>query len=243
MWRIEHVEETRSTNDDVGHRLGAEEAGLVRVAGVQTAGRGRRAGRTWVAPRGSGLTFTTALPRALPPHALWCVTFWASLAIREAVARVTGATLDLVWPNDLLLGGRKCCGILCVSRVEGERAWVGVGSGINVLRPRDASLLAEITPPPAFLSDVAGEIDHARLLDAILGAYAATLGELDSPTSVARRWEREARLEGTPYELLLDEEATPRRVVARRIAADGSLIVHEGGRERAVSLADARIAR
>ncbi|TAM77949.1 biotin--[acetyl-CoA-carboxylase] ligase [bacterium] len=243
MWRIERVEETGSTNDDVAPRLGADEAGLVRVAGVQTAGRGRRAGRTWIAPRGSGLTFTTALPRALAPHALWCVTFWASLAIREAVARVTSVTLDLVWPNDLLLDGRKCCGILCVSRVEGERAWVGVGSGINVLRPRDASLLEGIAPTPAFLSDVAGNVDHARLLDAILNAYAAGLDELDHPTAVARRWEREARLEGTPYELLLDEESTPRRVIARRIATDGSLIVHEGGRERAVSLADARVVR
>ncbi|TAM91363.1 biotin--[acetyl-CoA-carboxylase] ligase [bacterium] len=243
MWRIERVEETGSTNDDVASRLGADEAGLVRVAGVQTAGRGRRAGRTWIAPRGSGLTFTTALPRALPPHALWCVTFWASLAIRQAITRVTSIALDLVWPNDLLLDGRKCCGILCVSRVEGERAWVGVGSGINVLRPRDAGLLEGVVPAPAFLSDAAGNVDPARLLDAVLDIYAANLPELDRPAEVARRWEREARLEGTPYELLLDEESTPRRVIARRIAADGSLIVHDGGRERAVSLADARALR
>jgi biotin-(acetyl-CoA carboxylase) ligase len=86
-------------------------------------------------------------------------------------------------------------------------------------------------------------VDPARLLDAVLDAYAANLHELDSPADIARRWEREAHLEGAPYELLLDEESTPRRVIARRIAADGSLIVHEGGRERAVSLADARALR
>ncbi|TAM60492.1 biotin--[acetyl-CoA-carboxylase] ligase [bacterium] len=243
MWRIEHVDQTGSTNDDVAARLGAQEAGLVRVAALQTAGRGRRAGRTWLAPRGSGLTFTAALPRPLPPHALWCVTFWAALAIRAAVVRVTGAVLDLTWPNDLLLGGRKCCGILCVSRVEGERAWVGVGSGINLARPRDASLLEGIVPAPAFLSDAAEGVDPARLLDAVLDAYTAGLPELDHPDAVARRWEREAHLNGTPYELREDDGTAVHRAIARRIAADGSLIVEENGRERSIALADARVVR
>lgn len=243
MWRIERVETTGSTNDDVAPRLGAQEAGLVRVADVQIAGRGRRAGRAWIAPPGSSLLFTAALPRPVAPHALWCVTFWASLAIREALQRSCGVTLDLAWPNDLLLDGRKCCGILCVSRVEGERAWVGVGSGINVHRPRDPSALAEIIPPPAFLSDAAANADRDHLLDAILSAYAARLDELDRPVGVARRWEAEARLDGTRYEILPDDESTAHTVIARRIAADGSLIVEEQGRERTVSLADARVLR
>jgi len=243
MWNIERVDETRSTNDDVGARLGVDGMGLVRVAEVQTAGRGRRAGRAWLAPRGSGLTFTTALPRPIAPHALWAVTFWAGLAIREAVREVTAVELDLVWPNDLLLGGRKCCGILCVSRVEGERAWVGIGSGINVARPRDAASIDGIVPPPAFLSDAAPAVDRDRLLDAILSAYAARLDELDTPAGVAARWECEARLNGTPYEVLLDDETAPRSVIARRLASDGSLIVDENGCERMVSLADARVLR
>ncbi|MDE2570916.1 MAG: biotin--[acetyl-CoA-carboxylase] ligase [bacterium] len=243
MWRIERVDETGSTNDDITPRLGAAEAGLVLVTDLQTAGRGRRAGRSWVAPRGSGLLFTAALPRPIAPHALWCVTFWASLAIRDAVRRTCGVAPSLIWPNDLLIEGRKVCGILCVSRIEGERAWIAVGSGLNVHRPRDGGALAEISPPPAFLSDLDPGADRGRLLDAILGAYAARLAELDDPHGVARRWEREAGLDGTPYQVVPDGETAPRSVIARRISYPGSLVVEQDGVERTVTLADVRLLR
>ena len=243
MWRIERLAETGSTNDDLAPRLGPEAAGVVRVAEVQTAGRGRRAGRRWIAPRGSGLLFTTALPRPVAPSALWCVTFWASLAIREAVRRACGVAPSLAWPNDLLLDGRKCCGILCVSRIQGSRAWVGVGSGVNVRRPDDASLTAAVEPPPAFLSDAAPAIDAERLLESVLAVYDERLRDLDDPDGVARRWERDAQLDGTSYDVLVDGEHAPRRVVARSIAGDGSLVAEENGRVRTIALADARVLR
>jgi BirA family biotin operon repressor/biotin-[acetyl-CoA-carboxylase] ligase len=154
----------------------------------------------------------------------------------------------LQWPNDLLLGARKCCGILCVSRVAGADAWVGCGVGLNVLRPAHDEALASVAPPPAFLSDVApeqaGASDRERILAAILAAFAARVDALDDPQGIARAWERRAQLAGTPYRIALDGEPAPFDAIAQSLAHEGSLVVKTGdGVERTIHLADARVLR
>lgn len=215
---------------------------MVLSAGFQRAGHGRR-GRSWVAPPGSSLLVTTILPRAVASESLWAVPFWTALGVADGIEVATGLKIDLQWPNDLLLEGRKCCGILCVSRVVGERAWVGCGTGVNVLRPPRNADLGAVDPPPAFLSDRAPRVQRRAVLDAILAAYERLLGELDRPEAIARAWERRAGLDGTPYRLLVDGEAVPFEAIARRLAPDGALIVERDGAERRIALADARVVR
>ncbi len=243
MFYVRSYSETDSTNDDALPLLGMpEHAGLVLSADYQRAGKGRRA-RTWIAPPGSSLLVTAILPRAVRTDALWAVPFWTALGVADGIEAATGLRVTLQWPNDLLLDGKKCCGILCVSRVVGKHAWVGCGTGINVRRPVGDATLAEIDPPPAFLSDAAAGVERARVLDAILGAYAASLNDLEHPAEIARAWEQRATLDGTPYRILLDGEANPFVAIARRIAADGALVVEHDGIERRISLADARVVR
>jgi BirA family biotin operon repressor/biotin-[acetyl-CoA-carboxylase] ligase len=240
---IRDVAETESTNDDALALLGRPDgAGVVLVADYQRAGRGRRA-RAWVAPPGSSLLFTTVLPRAISRDALRAVTFWTALGVADGIEAATGLRVSLQWPNDLLIAGRKCCGILCVSRVSGDDAWVACGTGINVRRPADDPALAAIEPPPAFLSDSMPGVERKTVLDAILAAYAARLDAFDDPDRVARDWERRAGLDGTPYRLLVDGESEPFDAVARRLDPDGSLVVEHAGVERRISLADARVLR
>jgi len=235
--------ETGSTNDDAAPLLGLpESAGLVLWADFQTTGRGRRA-RSWVAPPGSSLLFTTLLPRTIDADALWAVPFWTALGVADGIEAATGIRVALQWPNDLLIDGRKCCGILCVSRVVGPRAWVGCGTGINVARPSGDDALEAIEPPPAFLSDRAPAVDRRVVLDAILAAYEGLLGDLDRPHAVARAWERRAELDGTPYRIVLDGAAAPFDATARRLGSDGALVVECAGAEREVALADARVLR
>jgi len=243
VFEIRSYAETDSTNDDAVELLGhTGGAGLVLLADYQRAGRGRRA-RNWVAPPGSSLLFTTLLPRPVRAEALWAVTFWSALGVAAGIEAATGLRVDLQWPNDILLDGRKCCGILCVSRVVGAQAWLGCGSGINVHRPPFDAALEAITPPPAFLSDAAPGVDRGAVLDAILAAYAAHLDDLDDPAGIARAWERRAGLDGTPYRLLLDGTDEPFDAVARRISGSGALVVEHAGREREIALADARVLR
>jgi BirA family biotin operon repressor/biotin-[acetyl-CoA-carboxylase] ligase len=243
VFEIRYYAQTESTNDDAVPLLGLpENAGAVLWADYQRAGHGRR-GRSWVAPAGSSLLVTTILPRAVASESLWAVPFWTALGVAGGIEAATGLHLDLQWPNDLLLEGRKCCGILCVSRVVGERAWVGCGTGINVLRPPGKADLAGVDPPPAFLSDRAPTVQRRDVLDAILAAYERLLGELDRPEAIARAWERRAGLDGTPYRLLVDGDEAPFEATARRLSPDGALIVERDGAERRVALADARVAR
>lgn len=240
IFHVRHTAETASTNDDVARELGTPEGrGLVLVTDYQTQGAGRK-GRRWIAPAGSALLFTAALPESVATATLWAIPFWTALAVRDALATF-GISVTLQWPNDLLLAGRKAAGILCISRVAGDRAFVGCGVGINVRRIEDPGLEA-IVPPAAFLSDCR-DVERAALLQAILAEFERTLPLLATPATVAARWERAAGLPGVRYRILADEEAAPFEAVALRLLDGGSLLVNDGRRERVVTLADARILR
>lgn len=238
---ITYVAETESTNADAAKLLGdRRHLGQSIVAEYQSQGSGRK-GRAWTASPGTSLLVTTILPRAVAASALWSVPFWAARAVRAGLAS-QGVATALHWPNDLLVPQRgKIAGILCVSRVSGETAWVACGAGINVHRhPRGQ---ADINPPPAFCDDVA-RVDRARLLLAILRAYDATLDELSDPRATADRWEAEAGIPGARYRILKDDASEAFEGTALRLADGGGLVVErDGGTVETVNLADARALR
>ena len=130
---VRYLAETGSTNEDAAAFLGdPEQAGLTIVAEHQTRGVGRK-GRSWIAPPGSSLLFTTILPEPIPASEIWTVSFWTALAVRAGLERHEIAT-DLHWPNDLLVRPRKIAGILCTSRIVGAHAYVACGIGVNLVR-------------------------------------------------------------------------------------------------------------
>jgi len=131
--RIEHFFRVDSTNS-VALALGhAEEPhGTVVVAEEQTAGRGR-AGRAWHSEKTSGIYTTVILRPEIPPAQAPLITLLAGLAVRDAVAEQTGLLPDIRWPNDLLLRGKKFCGLLTEMHAEPQRViFVIVGIGVNV---------------------------------------------------------------------------------------------------------------
>jgi BirA family biotin operon repressor/biotin-[acetyl-CoA-carboxylase] ligase len=107
-------------------------AGRVYLADEQTAGRGR-AGRAWQSLSASGLYVSVLLrPRMAPADILW-LSLAAGLAVRAAVRQVTSMEADIRWPNDLLFGRKKFCGILVELNAEVTRVrHCVVGIGINV---------------------------------------------------------------------------------------------------------------
>ena len=237
-WRIEHHQTIGSTNDEAQLRLGnPSSGGQVIVADEQTAGSGRR-GRRWIAPPRSGLLFTAILPKAVPASSAWGVTFWTGLAVADALGR-WNVRPTLQWPNDVLVEGRKLCGILCISRIVGDLATLACGVGINVHRPQNRPDLDAIAPPPIFLDDVAvlGEDARDELLAEILRAFQRRLPSLNDPDEIAREWERRAEL---PLSYHFTFEGAGRlEGVALRLAHGGGLVVREPGGERTVELADA----
>jgi len=119
-------------------REGAAEGTLV-TTDDQTAGRGRM-GRVWKTLPGHQLILSLLLRPEFPPHFIMMAS---ALAVAEAIERVTGLTPTLKWPNDVLVHGRKVCGIL-IETGEGA-AVVGMGLNVNGSLADDPELAARAT--------------------------------------------------------------------------------------------------
>jgi len=149
---IVHHFSADSTNTialDLAQR-GAEH-GTVVVAEEQTAGRGRL-GRTWYSEKSSGIYVSVILRPPLSPAAAPILTLMAGVSAQHALSAVTGLGVDIRWPNDLLVNGKKVAGILTEMSAElGRLHAVVLGIGINVnhlempagLKPTATSLRIE----------------------------------------------------------------------------------------------------
>jgi len=143
---IHHFLKTDSTNR-VAMELGytEEPEGTVVVGEEQTAGRGR-AGRTWHSERGTGIYVTLLLRPKISPVQAPLLTMMAGLSARAAIQAQTSMSVDLKWPNDLMLAGKKLGGILTEMHAEPTQVrFVIVGIGINVNQekfPSEVSALA-----------------------------------------------------------------------------------------------------
>lgn len=104
------------------------ESGSVVVAGAQTAGQGRL-GRAWHSEPGAGLYATFILRPQLSPETLPVITLALGLAAVEAIARTASVACDLRWPNDVLIGNRKCAGIL--AHLQTGALLAGIGINVN----------------------------------------------------------------------------------------------------------------
>jgi len=148
---IRVFKETASTNDTIDKlaRDGAPEGAVV-FAESQSRGRGRM-GRTWVSPAGKGLWFSVLLRPDLRPAEATRLTVAAAIAIRRAIRTTAGLEVDIKWPNDLLIQGRKVAGILTEMAAETDRIrHLILGAGIDVNQTA--------SDWPADLSDVAGSL-------------------------------------------------------------------------------------
>jgi BirA family biotin operon repressor/biotin-[acetyl-CoA-carboxylase] ligase len=155
-----HFFKVESTND-IAMKLGdaGEPHGAVVIAEEQTAGRGR-AGRSWSSEKSAGIYCTVLLRPAISPAQASLLTLVAGLAARDATAEELDAAPDVRWPNDLLLGGKKFCGILTEMQAEPDRVhYAVVGIGINVNQSR---MPAEIASVATSLRIESGHI-HSRL--------------------------------------------------------------------------------
>ena len=152
--RMQHFPTIHSTNVLAMQQAseGAPE-GMVYLADEQTAGRGRGA-HSWHSARGAGLYVSVLLrPLVAPADILW-LSLAAGLAVREAVRLVTSIEPDIRWPNDLLFGKKKFCGILTELNAEVTRVrYAVVGIGINV---HQESFPAELAPVAASLRTETG---------------------------------------------------------------------------------------
>ncbi|RZT38531.1 biotin--[acetyl-CoA-carboxylase] ligase [Cupriavidus agavae] len=235
-WQVDVVAETGSTNADLTQACrvapwteAMAPQARVRVAYRQTAGRGRQ-GRPWQGQ--AGLTFSVALPLALPPARLSGLSLAVGLAVAQALddcSVAPPARVGLKWPNDLQVDGRKLAGILIESVPAGpQRLWAVIGIGLNLVRDArmEAALGRELAGVAEVLPGFDPHRDPTRVLGAVLNRL-ATMREIflaDGFAPLAPAWSARDAFRDEPVRLLHDG-AVLAEGLARGVDGDGHLLL------------------
>lgn len=197
------------------------------LAGVQTAGRGRRA-RPWVSPQGN-FHGTLVLKPVEPPETVALRSFAAALALRDALVTVTGlpGSFSLKWPNDVLCNGGKLAGILLESSgLGGPDPVLCIGIGVNLIAAPDASMVEPgAVPPVSLLQETGLRITPEAFLDALAPAYARWEARFTAEGFAPLRteWLAHAARLGEPIRARTGQDT--REGVFETIDASGNLIL------------------
>jgi BirA family biotin operon repressor/biotin-[acetyl-CoA-carboxylase] ligase len=233
-----------STNTEAARQasLGAPE-GLCVVAREQTAGRGRQQ-RAWASPKDAGLYFSVVLRPRMDARAWPLVTLAAAVAAADALTESFGLEADIKWPNDLLAGGRKLCGILAETFETPRGRAVVLGVGINLT---NRAFPPEILSTATSVEEQTGRApDRERLLASLTRALARRYEILQAEGGEAttlREWEsRSTFARGRRVRVALAEETF--EGTTRGLEPDGALRVEtDDGEIRIVRAGDVTAVR
>jgi BirA family transcriptional regulator, biotin operon repressor / biotin---[acetyl-CoA-carboxylase] ligase len=167
-----------STNTEAAEQAqhGAAE-GVTIVSGEQTAGRGRLE-RRWVSPAGAGLYASVILRPRFSPAYWSLIPLMAALAVHHAVIETCGLVVDIKWPNDILAGERKLCGILAETVETAIGRAVIVGIGINLTSQSQPDELRDVATSVA--EETNRTISANELLESLLRALGIRYAQLET---------------------------------------------------------------
>lgn len=221
--KILRFESLPSTNTEVARQAseGAAE-GLAIIADEQTAGRGRLQ-RAWSSPKGAGLYFSLLLRPTIAPELWPLITFMAALAVGDALVEACEVTTDIKWPNDLLSGERKICGILAESVETPAGRAVVLGMGINLTSD---AYPAEIVTVATSVAEASGRApERETLLAALVQALSrwySLLHEPDGAEKIVAAWSsRSSYASGKPVQVANGDEVW--QGITRGVESDGAL--------------------
>jgi BirA family biotin operon repressor/biotin-[acetyl-CoA-carboxylase] ligase len=240
----EYLPECASTNAALKEAAAHTHTGAVLVTDEQTSGRGRL-GRSWLSEPGADLTFSVLLRPRLEPdkaHLLALATGVAVAQVLEDAFQLQGQ-VSLKWPNDVLLGGRKVCGILLEGSMKSEQlVWAVAGIGLNV-NSEPAAMVAGLSaadraewsgrPEPVSLREHLGvPVLRAPLLAALLArltGWWTGLEWLGTVASLLGEWRCRDALVGRPLEVFsgADRSELAAAGVGAGIGEEGQLLVRD----------------
>lgn len=204
-------------------RKGAAEGTAV-IAGTQTTGRGRLA-RTWLSPEGSLAMSVILMPAVDKLPQLVMV---ASLAVVKSIKQVTGLETHIKWPNDIMLKGKKVCGILIENEVKGGRvnfAVIGIGINVNL----DTVDFPEIANIATSLSHEARhKISYVELTSTLLFELERLYLGAQAGAAVYREWQE--NMETLGKRIKVNTGKTVEQGKAETVTQNGNLILrHDDG--------------
>ncbi len=239
--RVMYFEELDSTNIKAKQLAEAgEEEGLVVIAESQTSGKGRR-GRCWKSGKGEGIYMSFLLrPPVLPTQAS-ALVFMTALVVAESIEKYFGISAGIKWPNDVVVNGKKLCGILIEGSAEESTVhYMIVGVGINAnteefpeeLKKKATSLFLETKKKInrlEFTTELINAFDQyykkfleAQNLRPFLEKYNARLVNRDKEVKIYYG---------------LAESANPEKIetgIAKSVDEHGALVVFVNGQEKRV---------
>lgn len=146
-------------------------SGTLVVAEKQEAGRGRR-GRTWESPTGNGIFMTLMIKPEINPNNASMLTLVAALAVSKAISNSTGRPAGIKWPNDIVMNGKKVCGILTEMSAQFDYVnHIVIGIGINVhneVFPDEISQMAT-----SIYLETGEHLNRAKLIEEVLEQFEA----------------------------------------------------------------------
>jgi BirA family biotin operon repressor/biotin-[acetyl-CoA-carboxylase] ligase len=168
--RVECHESIDSTNTRAKQlaETGEPEGTLI-VAEEQTAGRGRR-GRNWTSPQGVGIFMSLLLRPPLEPVQASGITLVSALAVAQGIRQSCGEKAQIKWPNDIVIHGKKVCGILTETSSEPDYIhYVVVGIGINANTKEFPAEFAEHAS--SIFLETGTHVDRKELIAAVMNSF------------------------------------------------------------------------
>jgi len=210
-----------SSTMDVARKSARERAieGTLVIADRQTAGRGRT-GRTWISLQG-GLSFSVILYPVVPQ--LFSLIMIASLAVVHSIESLTLLHAGIKWPNDVLINGKKVCGILIESAVKGagvDFSIIGIGLNVNGEPPA--------LSPPAILAtslsvETGQEISRLKMLSKLMEEIEQLYEMVRAGRSLVSEWRQ--RLETLGRQVQVEMDGITISGIAEDVEENGSLIL------------------
>lgn len=199
------------------------------ISDEQTSGRGRQ-GRVWYSQPEASLTFSLILkPQATSDAPVARFAFVGAVALVRALKKLMNVQAEIKWPNDVLIEGKKVCGILV------EAVWTGatldsvvLGMGVNLLTSAFPSELPINFPAASLQHFHPSPPSRQQLLKAILSEIIVLMPTFDSPAFIAEVRSTLA-LRGQEVKLLVNDGEPAARVRIEDVRSDGSLLVSDLG--------------
>ena len=223
-----------STND-YGKKLSKTENvhGTLIVADTQTAGKGRR-GRVWQSPKGTTISMSLCMEPKLRTENVAGLTLVMALAVAEGIKEVTGTDPQIKWPNDIVLNGKKICGILTELCLKEDGYAVIIGTGINVNTDEFPEEIKDIAS--SIKIETGTEVSREKLIASVMKYFEKFYEQYQLTENFFLLKDRyESMLANKGKEVCVLDPQAPFNGVAKGINSAGNLVVVcEDGEEKCV---------
>lgn len=200
-----YLEELDSTNSFLIETKDYRENGTVVMSEYQLKGRGRK-DRDWIATKEQALTFSILLNKNLDKNNIHVINLGASLAVAQALENLHQLKVNLKWPNDVLINGKKIAGILIESTSKGSNIEkLVIGLGINVNQPNFKGKYA--LPPTSIRLELKRAVSREKLLSEILNTFEDILIQISNDKGkVLQNWKTRCQMIGEKIRIIEDEK-------------------------------------